>query len=315
MKISCADQIGEVDNNAVIINELINNILIEVTRSSEEKMNLLLDEVSKATDNGKDKARIESINNDFASLNDSADQELISRLLIHTNDLWDTCGILSLKMIRNLWGYAAHYQKKATVKVYANAFSLLFSKENSYRLSKVVDSQINMLETFKNYQRNPETDSISETYKDYKTKYQAYLTAIGSDVKPRSMHILPWILEGVKLIFKPSGADNTTETKFYEILTRQAFINFMCDDFADQLRDERVVNVFSKIFPTQDKPTLSRKIILDGTKKTLSAATIKPYLQQELKDYGRMKGDRKLIEYLSFIWTTFYKTFENFTIL
>ena len=37
-------------------------------------------------------------------------------------------------------------KKKATVKVYANAFSLLFSQRKQF--NKVVDSQINMLETF-----------------------------------------------------------------------------------------------------------------------------------------------------------------------
>ncbi|MGC6367009.1 MAG: hypothetical protein ACON35_03330 [Candidatus Marinamargulisbacteria bacterium] len=315
----CTDLIGEVDNNAVIINELINNILInvlEMSASSEEKMNVLLDKVKSLAKNEKDNARIISIKKDFDSLNIPAvDEELIPRLLIHSNDLWNTCGILSLKMIRNLWGYAAYYQHKSTEKVYYNAFSLLFSKENNACLSEVVKSQKNMLEKFKLYHTDLNTDSISRTYSDYTKKYQSYLTAIGSDVKPRSMHILPWILEGVKLIFKPTGACN--ETDFYQILTRQAFVNFMCDDFADQLRDKRVVNVFREIFPTQENPTLSRPITLGSQDEFLSKQTIRPYLEQQFRCASSQEGalsnvDEKLIDYLSFIWITFYETFDDF---
>ncbi len=264
-------------------------------------------------------------NNDFAMLD-----YLMNKLKQFSKSTFDKLG---LEFIENTFDYIDRWTSKDNFFYKEMCKYLGFSKSSEetknrfVALDRVFQSHLNMLK-YKEMSKigdysGSNLGKLIDVYNNYKKKYSDFIESAKyhlSDkkisIQPRKFGMLPWIYEGISLLYPyPEESDIPKESynEMYRILTHQAFCNFMWDDFSDEFRSQPIINIILNIFPSELEPTIYRTIKVGTEQETIdknNASQVILKLINNDDELSKWPQETKeaLAEYLAFTWIEFETT-------
>jgi hypothetical protein len=240
---------------------------------------------------------------------------------------------LGLEFIENIFDYIDRWTSndnffyKEMCKYLGFSNSSEETKNRFAALDRVFQSHLNMLK-YKEMSKigdysGSNLGKLIDVYNNYEKKYSDFIESAKyhlSDkkisIQPRKFGMLPWIYEGISLLYPyPEESDIPKESynEMYRILTHQAFCNFMWDDFSDEFRSQPIINIILNIFPSELEPTIYRTIKVGTEQETIdknNASQVILKLINNDDELSKWPQETKeaLAEYLAFTWIEFETT-------